>query len=72
MSAYSGKCSRSVRARVKSGVYGWRAGGPAETIEYLGGPNAAYVEFLQYLAEWVQENQGLMVLDPAHQLPEVG
>eukprot|EP00969_Alexandrium_andersonii_P354008 15441182-Alexandrium_andersonii.AAC.1 len=37
MSAYSGKTDRNVVDRVKSGAYGWCAGGPAETIEHLGG-----------------------------------
>eukprot|EP00969_Alexandrium_andersonii_P314510 13893623-Alexandrium_andersonii.AAC.1 len=64
MNAYWGKSNRSIVNRIRNNVYGWMAGGPVENIEYLGGANAGYFEFLQWLVDWVKVNQGLMVPVP--------
>eukprot|EP00969_Alexandrium_andersonii_P011235 487951-Alexandrium_andersonii.AAC.1 len=64
MNAYSGQRSQPIASRIRSNVYGWPAGGPAENIEFIGGANCGYCEWLEGLINWVKVNQGLMVPDP--------
>eukprot|EP00969_Alexandrium_andersonii_P333452 14737203-Alexandrium_andersonii.AAC.1 len=64
MNAYSGSRSQTIVSRIRNNVHGWQAGGPAESLEFLGGANCGCCEWLEALAKWVQVNQGLMVAEP--------
>eukprot|EP00969_Alexandrium_andersonii_P143429 6341130-Alexandrium_andersonii.AAC.1 len=64
MNAYSGQRSQTIVRCIRSNVYGWSAGGPAENLEFIGGTNSGYFEWMQGLIDWVKVNQGLMVPDP--------
>eukprot|EP00969_Alexandrium_andersonii_P015892 695698-Alexandrium_andersonii.AAC.1 len=49
MNAYSGARNQTIISRIRNNVYGWQAGGPADCIEFLGGANCGYCEWLEAL-----------------------
>eukprot|EP00969_Alexandrium_andersonii_P042367 1859226-Alexandrium_andersonii.AAC.1 len=64
MNAYSGSTHQTITSRVRNNVYGWTAGGPAVNIEFLGGANCGYGEWLDALVKWASDNQGLLAPNP--------
>eukprot|EP00969_Alexandrium_andersonii_P155288 6865624-Alexandrium_andersonii.AAC.1 len=59
MNAYSAKQNESVVNRIRKNVYGWCAGGDAVNLEFFGGSNCGYADWMSSLSTWVSENQGL-------------
>eukprot|EP00969_Alexandrium_andersonii_P351281 15435096-Alexandrium_andersonii.AAC.1 len=50
--AYSGQRSQTIVSHIRSNVYGWSVGGPAENLEFIGGANLGYFEWMQGLIDW--------------------